>query len=124
MILELIAELLEALDLSYSYLTGDTPAADRQELVDEYNEPGCSTFAFLLTTRSGGQGLNLVGADTVILHDGDFNPLVDRQAVDRAHRIGQTRPVRVYRMVATGTVSWGGAVVGSSSSAFVPVQGD
>ena len=58
MILELIAELLEALDLSYSYLTGDTPAADRQELVDEYNELGCSIFAFL-TTRSSSSSQRL-----------------------------------------------------------------
>lgn len=56
-------------------------------------------FAFLLTTRAGGQGLNLTGADTVLLHDVDFNPQVDRQAEDRCHRLGQTRPVTIYRLV-------------------------
>jgi len=56
-------------------------------------------FAFLLSTRAGGQGLNLTGADTVVLHDVDFNPQVDRQAEDRCHRLGQTRPVTVIRLV-------------------------
>lgn len=53
----------------------------------------------LMTTRAGGQGLNLTGADTVILYDLDFNPQIDRQAEDRCHRLGQTKPVTVYRLV-------------------------
>lgn len=53
----------------------------------------------LMTTRAGGQGLNLTGADTVILHDVDFNPQIDRQAEDRCHRLGQTRPVTIHRLV-------------------------
>ena len=61
----------------------------------------------LLSTRAGGQGLNLTGADVVILHDADFNPQVDAQAEDRAHRLGQARPVTVYRLVAEGTVDAG-----------------
>ena len=59
-------------------------------------------FAFLLSTRAGGQGLNLTGADTVILHDVDFNPQIDRQAEDRCHRLGQMRPVTVIRLVSAG----------------------
>jgi hypothetical protein len=59
---------------------------------------------FLLSTRAGGLGLNLTAADTVIVYDSDLNPHVDAQAVDRAHRIGQTRPVRVFRLVTAGTV--------------------
>ena len=61
------------------------------------NDP--SIFACLLSTRAGGQGLNLIGADTVIIHDMDFNPQIDRQAEDRCHRIGQRKPVTVYRYV-------------------------
>ena len=58
-------------------------------------------FAMLMTTRAGGQGLNLTGADTVILHDVDFNPQIDRQAEDRSHRLGQTKSVTVYRLVSS-----------------------
>lgn len=61
-------------------------------------------FAFLLSTRAGGQGLNLTGADTVVLHDSDFNPQTDRQAEDRCHRLGQKKPVTVYRFITKGTV--------------------
>lgn len=73
-----------------------TPVTERQNLVDEYNN-NPDIFVFLLSTRAGGQGLNLTGADTVIIHDVDFNPQMDRQAEDRCHRIGQTKPVTVYR---------------------------
>lgn len=72
-------------------------------IVDTFNTD-TSIFACLLSTRAGGQGLNLTGADTVIIHDMDFNPQIDRQAEDRCHRIGQTRPVTVYRLVTRGTV--------------------
>jgi SWI/SNF-related matrix-associated actin-dependent regulator 1 of chromatin subfamily A len=77
---------------------------ERQALVDAYNAPGSPIFAFLLSTRAGGQGINLTGADTVILHDCDFNPQIDRQAEDRSHRLGQSRPVSVYRLVTSDTV--------------------
>ncbi|KAL1444343.1 hypothetical protein MTO96_029916 [Rhipicephalus appendiculatus] len=63
-----------------------------------------SYFAFLLSTRAGGLGINLTGADTVVLYDSDWNPQCDLQAMDRCHRIGQTRPVIVYRLVTRGTV--------------------
>ena len=64
-------------------------------------------FAMLLSTRAGGQGLNLTGADSVVFHDVGFNPSVEKQGEDRAHRLGQTRPVRVYRLVSEGTVDEG-----------------
>lgn len=64
-----------------------------------FNNPSAGIFAFLLSTRAGGQGLNLTQADTVILHDVDFNPQVDRQAEDRCHRLGQKRTVTVHRLV-------------------------
>lgn len=79
-------------------LLNSTPVTERQNLVDEYNN-NPEIFVFLLSTRAGGQGLNLTGADTVIIHDVDFNPQMDRQAEDRCHRIGQTKPVTVYRWV-------------------------
>lgn len=69
---------------------------ERQAIVDAFNND-TSIFACLLSTRAGGQGLNLTGADTVVIHDMDFNPQIDRQAEDRCHRIGQTRPVTIYR---------------------------
>ena len=61
-------------------------------------------FAFLLSTRAGGLGVNLTAADTVIFYDNDWNPTIDAQAQDRAHRIGQTKPVSVFRLVTKGTV--------------------
>lgn len=69
--------------------------------VCRYNNPASGVFAFLLSTRAGGQGLNLTRADTVILHDVDFNPQIDRQAEDRCHRLGQKRTVTVYRLVSS-----------------------
>ncbi len=60
--------------------------ADRLAIVDRFNDPSQGIFCFLLSTRAGGQGLNLTGADVVVLHDVDFNPQVDRQAEDRCHR--------------------------------------
>ena len=85
-------------------LDGSTNVEERQRICDAFNAEGSDLFAFLLSTRAGGQGLNLVGADTVVIHDCDFNPQIDRQAEDRAHRLGQTRPVTVYRLVTADTV--------------------
>ena len=72
--------------------------------MDEFNAPNSPKFAFLLSTRAGGLGINLATADIVILYDSDWNPQVDLQAMDRAHRIGQTKPVSVFRFVTEGTV--------------------
>ncbi len=106
-VLDLLEVVLQGMGLTYVRLDGSTAVADRMELVDRFNAQDSGIFAFLLSTRAGGQGLNLTGADTVVIHDVDFNPSVDRQAEDRCHRIGQTRPVRVYRLVTQGTVDWG-----------------
>lgn len=78
------------------FLYDSTQVAERQTIVDTFNND-TSIFACLLSTRAGGQGLNLTGADTVVIHDMDFNPQIDRQAEDRCHRIGQTKPVTIYR---------------------------
>ncbi|XP_077527507.1 lymphoid-specific helicase-like isoform X3 [Haemaphysalis longicornis] len=88
---------------SYCRLDGSTHVEDRQQQMHRFNtDPGC--FLFLLSTRAGGLGVNLTGADTVVLYDSDWNPQCDLQAMDRCHRIGQTRPVLVYRLVTRGTV--------------------
>jgi SNF2 family DNA or RNA helicase len=84
-------------------LDGSTPASARLGLVEEFNE-NKECHAFLISTKAGGTGLNLTGADTVIFYDHDWNPANDNQAQDRAYRIGQTKPVTVYRLVCRGTI--------------------
>lgn len=102
-VLDLLEPLLARLGLRYLRLDGSTPTLQRQALMDAFqSDPGVAVF--LLTTRTAGQGLNLTAADTVIIHDPDFNPQCDRQAEDRCHRIGQTRRVTVYRLVSADTV--------------------
>eukprot|EP00611_Tribonema_gayanum_P002499 TRINITY_DN11866_c0_g1_i1.p1 TRINITY_DN11866_c0_g1~~TRINITY_DN11866_c0_g1_i1.p1 ORF type:complete len:638 (-),score=244.35 TRINITY_DN11866_c0_g1_i1:362-2209(-) len=95
--------LSEVLGMRYTRLDGSTPVQQRQALIQGFAaDPGIAVF--LLSTRAGGLGINLTSADTVILHDLDFNPENDKQAEDRCHRIGQTKPVRVIKLVAQGTV--------------------
>ncbi|KAM7332883.1 hypothetical protein ACRRTK_009591 [Alexandromys fortis] len=72
--------------------------------INAYNEPNSTKFVFMLSTRAGGLGINLATADVVILYDSDWNPQVDLQAMDRAHRIGQTKTVRVFRFITDNTV--------------------
>ena len=83
----------------YNRIDGSTAHEDRITSIDEYNKPGSEKFVFLLTTRAGGLGINLTSADIVILYDSDWNPQADLQAMDRAHRIGQTKQVVVFRFV-------------------------
>ena len=85
-------------------LDGSTPIARRAAIVDAFNAPSSPLKALLLTTRVGGLGLNLTGADRVLLFDADWNPATDAQARERAWRLGQTRPVAVYRLIAAGTI--------------------
>ncbi|KAF4351865.1 hypothetical protein G4B88_030360 [Cannabis sativa] len=101
--LDILEWTLDVIGLSYRRLDGSTQVSDRQTIVDTFNND-TSIFACLLSTRAGGQGLNLTGADTVVIHDMDFNPQIDRQAEDRCHRIGQTKPVTIYRLVTKNTV--------------------
>ncbi|OWM77232.1 protein CHROMATIN REMODELING 19 isoform X2 [Punica granatum] len=101
--LDILEWTLDVIGVTYTRLDGSTQVTDRQTIVDTFNND-TSIFACLLSTRAGGQGLNLTGADTVIIHDMDFNPQIDRQAEDRCHRIGQLKPVTVYRLVTRGTV--------------------
>jgi len=83
-------------------LDGSTPGPKRQILVDTFNSGDARCF--LISTLAGGTGLNLTGADTVIFYDHDWNPANDRQAEDRAYRIGQTRNVTVYKLITEGTI--------------------
>ncbi|EPQ30497.1 uncharacterized protein PFL1_02023 [Pseudozyma flocculosa PF-1] len=86
-------------EYEYCRIDGNTAHEDRVAAIDEYNRPGSEKFVFLLTTRAGGLGINLTTADIVVLFDSDWNPQADLQAMDRAHRIGQTKQVYVFRFV-------------------------
>lgn len=105
MVLDILADFCYMREYEYARLDGETDFYDRDDEVREFmrqDEEGnyCSEkWIFLISTRAGGLGLNLVGADTVILFDSDWNPQCDLQAMDRAHRIGQRKPVNVYRMI-------------------------
>lgn len=88
----------------YCRIDGETMIEDREAQIEAFTDPNSDHFVFLLSTRAGGLGINLATADTVILYDSDWNPQVDLQAMDRAHRIGQTKPVNVYRMISENTI--------------------
>jgi hypothetical protein len=88
---------------TYVRLDGSTSVDRRQKLMDRFNNDP-KLFCFILSTRSGGFGINLTGADSVIFYDSDWNPAMDAQAQDRAHRIGQTREVHIYRLVCSSTI--------------------
>ena len=100
--LKLLAERLDSAGISYQYLDGSTPAAERARRVVAFQRGEGDLF--LISLKAGGFGLNLTGADYVIHLDPWWNPAVEQQASDRAHRIGQTRPVTVYRLVTAGTI--------------------
>ncbi|KAI1462633.1 SWI/SNF family of DNA-dependent ATPase [Annulohypoxylon moriforme] len=91
-------------DFKYCRIDGSTAHEDRIAAIDDYNKPDSEKFIFLLTTRAGGLGINLTSADIVILYDSDWNPQADLQAMDRAHRIGQTKQVVVYRFVTENAI--------------------
>ncbi|MEK3717117.1 DEAD/DEAH box helicase [Paenibacillus sp. FSL R7-0333] len=100
--LGMIGRELALLGIPHFYLDGQTPASQRVELCSRFNEG--ERDLFLISLKAGGTGLNLTGADTVILYDLWWNPAVEQQAADRAHRIGQKKIVQVIRLVAQGTV--------------------
>ncbi|KAF3775292.1 putative ATP-dependent DNA helicase [Nymphaea thermarum] len=89
---------------TYMRLDGATKTEERGALLKKFNAPDSPYFMFLLSTRAGGLGLNLQTADTVILFDSDWNPQMDQQAEDRAHRIGQKKEVRVFVLVSVGSI--------------------
>ncbi|CAD7931337.1 unnamed protein product, partial [Amoebophrya sp. A25] len=101
--LDLLEQFLSSGCMSYLRLDGATVGLQRHKLVDRFNEDE-NIFLMLASTRAGGVGINLTGANVVIFYDSDWNPAVDRQAMDRVHRIGQTKDVHVFRLLSSYTV--------------------
>lgn len=103
MVLDILCVCLEHMGVKYVGFTGSTQVEDRQKLVDQFtNDP--SITVFLLSTKAGGLGINLIAANWVILFDQDFNPHNDKQAADRSYRMGQTKPVTVVKLLSKGTI--------------------
>jgi SWI/SNF-related matrix-associated actin-dependent regulator 1 of chromatin subfamily A len=102
-ILDILQAVLKQREIKYLLLTGSTAVDVRQSLVDEFTEDD-SISVFLLSTKAGGMGINLTASSVVILFDQDFNPHNDRQAQDRAYRIGQKRDVEVIKLITRGTI--------------------
>ncbi|GMF56733.1 unnamed protein product [[Candida] boidinii] len=101
--MDLMEEYLTYKQYKYIRLDGSSKLSDRRDLVHDWQTKP-ELFIFLLSTRAGGLGINLTSADTVIFYDSDWNPTIDSQAMDRAHRLGQTRQVTVYRLLTRGTI--------------------
>ena len=101
--IDLMEEYLTYRGYKYCRLDGSTKLEDRRDTVSDFQKDD-SIFIFLLSTRAGGLGINLTAADTVIFYDSDWNPTIDSQAMDRSHRLGQTRQVTVYRLITRGTI--------------------
>ena len=105
MTLDIIQELLSSLSYSFLRLDGTTPATKRIALIDRFNrESADETFVFLLSAKSGGAGINLIGASRLILFDIDWNPSTDEQAMARIHRDGQNRHCHIYRLLTQGAL--------------------
>ncbi|XP_028452931.1 chromodomain-helicase-DNA-binding protein 4 isoform X3 [Perca flavescens] len=102
--LDLLEDFLENEGYKYERIDGGITGGMRQEAIDRFNAPGAPQFAFLLSTRAGGLGINLATADTVVIYDSDWNPHNDIQAFSRAHRIGQNKKVMIYRFVTKASV--------------------
>ncbi|KAJ3012156.1 putative DNA helicase ino80 [Thoreauomyces humboldtii] len=103
LMMDLMEEYLANRQYNYLRLDGSTSIFDRRDLVNDWQSKP-ELFVFMLSTRAGGLGINLTAADTVIFYDSDWNPTVDQQAMDRSHRLGQTKQVTVYRLITTGTI--------------------
>lgn len=126
--LDILEKYLDIRKHGYLRLDGQTAVTERQEMIDQYTQDQ-NIFVFLLSTRAGGLGINLTAADTVgftsftlviiaynnrdiiqwqvIIHDIDFNPYNDKQAEDRSHRMGQEKPVTIYKLISEGTIEEG-----------------
>jgi SWI/SNF-related matrix-associated actin-dependent regulator of chromatin subfamily A member 5 len=102
--LDILEDYLLSKGYLYCRIDGNTTYEDREDRIADFNREGSDKFVFILSTRAGGLGINLQTADTVILFDSDWNPQADLQAQDRAHRIGQKKPVQVFRLVTDESV--------------------
>ena len=101
--LDLLEKFLNLYGYTYVRLDGSVKVEMRQKLVDQFNL-NAKIFCFIASTRCGGIGINLTGADCVVFYDSDWNPSMDKQAQDRCHRIGQTKTVHIYRLISLNTV--------------------
>eukprot|EP01120_Amphizonella_sp_Union-15-10_P015452 TRINITY_DN7958_c0_g1_i2.p1 TRINITY_DN7958_c0_g1~~TRINITY_DN7958_c0_g1_i2.p1 ORF type:complete len:767 (+),score=144.67 TRINITY_DN7958_c0_g1_i2:99-2399(+) len=101
--LDILEDYLDYSGYLYCRIDGTTKQKDRESLINSFNNDP-DTFCFLLSTRAGGLGINLTAADTVIIYDSDWNPQMDLQAQDRCHRIGQSKPVCVYRLITANSI--------------------
>ncbi|KAJ3241101.1 hypothetical protein HDU81_001887 [Chytriomyces hyalinus] len=102
-VLDVLEDYLRGEEWGYCRLDGKMGADAKMREIDEFNSEGSDRFVFLLSTRSGGQGINLASADTIIIYDVDFNPHQDIQAMSRCHRLGQTKPVLILKMFTKST---------------------
>ncbi|KAJ1918167.1 DNA-dependent ATPase fun30 [Coemansia sp. S17] len=91
-------------NIEYCRLDGSTKVDERQAMIDEFNRDGNRLPVFLLSTKAGGFGINLTSANVVVIYDSGNNPSEERQAEDRAHRVGQVKDVRVYKLIGNGTI--------------------
>ncbi|RWR94121.1 ISWI chromatin-remodeling complex ATPase CHR11 [Cinnamomum micranthum f. kanehirae] len=103
-LLDILEDYLMFCGYLYCRIDGNTGGEDRDAAIEAFNQPGSDKFIFLLSTRAGGLGINLATADVVILYDSDWNPQMDLQAQDRAHRIGQKKEVQVFRFCTEYTI--------------------
>jgi DNA helicase INO80 len=101
--LDILEDFLYSRNYEFLRMDGSTNITDRRDLIDKF-QSNTNIFIFILSTRAGGLGVNLTAADTVIFYDIDWNPTMDAQATDRVHRIGQSKPVAVYRLITSATV--------------------
>merc|ERR1712079_590052 len=104
--MDIMEKYLKIRNHRYLRLDGQAPVQERQFLIDKFTKDE-GIFIFILSTRAGGLGINLTAANTVILHDLDFNPYNDKQAEDRCHRVGQKKTVKVIRFVSKDTIEEG-----------------
>ncbi|XP_045836321.1 DNA repair and recombination protein RAD54B [Meles meles] len=102
--LNILQEVCKRHGYTYTRLDGQTPVFERQKIVDGFNSKYSSDFIFLLSSKAGGVGLNLIGGSHLILYDIDWNPATDIQAMSRVWRDGQKHPVHIYRLLTTGTI--------------------
>ncbi|CAH2061075.1 unnamed protein product [Thlaspi arvense] len=102
--LDLLEDYCSYKEWLYERIDGKVGGAERQIRIDRFNAKNSNRFCFLLSTRAGGLGINLATADTVIIYDSDWNPHADLQAMARAHRLGQTNKVMIYRLINRGTI--------------------
>ncbi|OII77763.1 SNF2 family N-terminal domain-containing protein [Cryptosporidium andersoni] len=103
-ILDILEDFCYIRQYKYCRIDGNTSTEDRDTQISDFNKPNSDISIFLLSTRAGGLGVNLATADIVIIYDSDWNPQVDLQAMDRAHRIGQKKPVYIYRLLHENTI--------------------